>query len=596
MKRFTKIISGIAALSAATLAWASPTFAWGPERPTYTNANPADHVVFNSITDNAAIGDERNFVRVRDMSTNDKYSDEVKVVPGGEYEVYIFYHNDASGSLNPSGKGIANGVKVASSYPTKLVKGERGMISGIIDTTDGDPKSVWDEAYLTTDSTEQITMRYKTGSAVIHNAGKVNGSVLSTKLFTEGGTYIGINVLDGRIPGCAEYSGYITYTLVAEDTSSTFEKKVSTDGQNWQDVVTVKPGEIVTYKVTFTNTGNTTLANTIFKDIHDSNLTLVAGSIKVFDKDNPNGKVINDILDISGYNVGDVVPNALVQIIYQAQVTDTQEVCNRTLPNKIAVRYNAKDQGEDDANVRVVCDPIVTDFEFDKKVSLDGQNWLDNIKAKPGDVLTFKLTYKNSGGTGNALKFSDALGKGMEYVQGSSDITVDFDFPRLYGSDMSALYGGEEWKGDIPDSATVERDLFSENGLTVSKAGALITSVVITYQVKLSGTDAEFEKCKITSIFNDGRIDTVGTEGEDIQVKDKVKVEVDRTDEDCSVPEEFPETGPVEIVMAIVVILGIGAGGFYLYRTRKTLKTVETAAKGEEPAKDKNEKDTPAEQ
>ncbi len=46
--------------------------------------------------------------------------------------------------------------------------------------------------------------------------------------------------------------------------------------------------------------------------------------------------------------------------------------------------------------------------------------------------------------------------------------------------------------------------------------------------------------------------------------------------------KELPNTGPLEIVMAIIIIAGIGGGGYYLYRTKRTLKTAENVAKGEE--------------
>ena len=45
-------------------------------------------------------------------------------------------------------------------------------------------------------------------------------------------------------------------------------------------------------------------------------------------------------------------------------------------------------------------------------------------------------------------------------------------------------------------------------------------------------------------------------------------------------PDRIVNTGPVEIVMAVIVVLGIAGGGFYLYRTRKTLKTVEKGVSG----------------
>lgn len=38
----------------------SASFAWGPERPDYTMAQPADHVTFNSITDNPMATNEKD--------------------------------------------------------------------------------------------------------------------------------------------------------------------------------------------------------------------------------------------------------------------------------------------------------------------------------------------------------------------------------------------------------------------------------------------------------------------------------------------------------------------------------------------------------
>ena len=59
IKQKYKILSiGLAALTLGSVYAGTPVMAWGPERPTYTNEKPADHAVFNSITNNAAVGDE----------------------------------------------------------------------------------------------------------------------------------------------------------------------------------------------------------------------------------------------------------------------------------------------------------------------------------------------------------------------------------------------------------------------------------------------------------------------------------------------------------------------------------------------------------
>ena len=434
-KRSIGIVSIICSLLALVFT-TSAVSAWGPERTTYTNEKPAPYATFNSITNNAAVGDERNFVRVRELGSNEKYTDELEVTPGKEYEVYIYYHNDASSDTNATGFGVSTNTRISSAYPTVLKTGERGMISGILTWSYVDLSDevhhgeIWDEAYLTTKA-DNVVMRYKTGTATIHNAGAANGSVLSTSLFTEKGTLIGFNKLAGTIPGCAEYSGYITYTLIAEKKDSDLKKQVSLDGENWSEEVTAKPGDYVTYRVEFNNTGNTTLANTIFKDIHDEGLTLRTGSVKIFDDDNINGKVIDDILDLSGYNAGDTAPGALVQVTYQAQVSDDPSTCNKSLKNTILLSYNSAEQKQDDATVIVTCDD-------------------EPEPDEPGSTC---------------------------------ETNPEMD-------------GCSEEKNCI--------------------------------------TNPEMEGCK-----------------------------------------ELPNTGPMEIIMATVIVIGICGGGYYLYRTQKTLKTVE---------------------
>ena len=45
---------------------------------------------------------------------------------------------------------------------------------------------------------------------------------------------------------------------------------------------------------------------------------------------------------------------------------------------------------------------------------------------------------------------------------------------------------------------------------------------------------------------------------------------------ECDLPNSIPETGPVEIVLAIIIVLGITGGGFYFYRSRKTLNALKS--------------------
>lgn len=340
----------------------SPSYAWGPDRTTYSNAKPADHVVFNSITDNAGIGDERNFVRVKEVGTDAKYRDEVKVEAGKEYEVYIYFHNNAAANLNASGKGIANGARVSSQFQPTVSASSKSKISAVISATDATPREVWDEAYLTTDSKSAIKLHYKEASAIFHNAYKANGTVMSEALFSSKGTYIGANKLDGWLPGCAEYSGYITYILVAEKTGGEVKKTVSLDGKTFAESVAVKPGDTVTYKVEFANVGNTDLKEVTFRDALPKGVTLVSGSTILTNNAHPNGQKLVDDIGKAGFNTGLYGQKTKATLVYQVKLNG-DIVANgncgvNAFKNTIFVDYEGGEiSASSTINVTRVCTP-----------------------------------------------------------------------------------------------------------------------------------------------------------------------------------------------------------------------------------------------
>lgn len=202
---------------------------WGPQdRQTFTWSNPADHVCFNSMTDNPEIGDEANFVRVRKAGGHDKFTDNVIVEPGEEYEVNIYYHNNASASLNEGDRrGIAENVRLRMNYiASTLNAGEAAVIRGTISSSNAIPKEVWDTAYL--NAKEAVGLHYVPNSAVLHNTGSLGGTVLNDDAVfgKDGGTYLGYSKgYWGMIPGCNEFAGYVTFRLKAYKLEMTDEEK-----------------------------------------------------------------------------------------------------------------------------------------------------------------------------------------------------------------------------------------------------------------------------------------------------------------------------------------------------------------------------------
>ena len=448
------IIMSLALLSFGLLK-IETAFAWGPDRTTFTMEKPASYPTFNSITNNPTIGDERNFVRVGEINTDvTKLSDEIEVVPGKQYLVYIYFHNNASSTYNDSAhnhSGIALNTRMSTSFSTVLTPAQRGTISATISADNSKPSAVWDEAYMTT-STNKVLLHYVPGSAHIYNDWNTNGDIVPSNLFTEKGVLLGLNALNGVIPGCEEYHGVVTYVLQAEELGGTIEKTVSKDGVNYKKSADIAPGEEVYYKLAIYNTGDIALSNATVKDTLPEGLTLVPGSVQLRANDDTAFDQLSDNIIGTGYNLGTIGTGNVVYITYRAVVGNDFDCVGTELINKAKFIYDSDlesgDISEDSATVTVKR----TDCE-------EPIPQLDNCETNPS----------------------------LEGCQ--------------------------------------------------------------TPNEKTCATNPEMEGC-----------------------------------------QELPNTGPVEIIMATVIIIGIGGGGYYLYRTQKTLKTVEGAVSGKDAPKDSSQK------
>lgn len=362
MKNFNiknKLFIPVASLLVAGMAMiGGAAYAGGPaNRPTYTSAEPADHVVFNAITDNPEHGDERNFVLIRDKTAGGKFVNELQIVPGHTYEVYNYFHNNAKSRLNTKEndyKGMARDTKMSVQVPSQVKPGERGKISAIISSSNATPKEVWDEAYITT--TTAVAMRYVPASAKIHSGGAVNGRVMPSSLFNESGTYLGWSDLDGVLPGCADFAGYVTYDLVADYPNFEMSKKVSV-GNGFVDNAKAKPGAEIEYKVTYKNTGTVNQSNVVMKDTLPKGVSLIKGSGKLINTSNPNGKSIADNMFTNGINIGNYGPNSTATVTYKLKIDSADKLeCGVNRLNNIAKVETQNGGKEDNAVVEVDVD------------------------------------------------------------------------------------------------------------------------------------------------------------------------------------------------------------------------------------------------
>lgn len=445
MKKNLKLKSFSAAVASLSfgLMLTSSVSAWGPERTTFTMEKPATYPTFNSITNNPTIGDERDFVRVGKINADvTDLKNEIEVEPGNQYLVYIYFHNNASSSINDSAHnyaGVAMQTKMATNFSTVLTPEKKGEITATIRANNSNPAAVWDEAYMTT-KTEKVLMHYVEGSAKIYNDWKTNNGIMPDSLFTQEGSLLGLNALNGVIPGCEEYHGVITYVLRADELGGSIDKTVSKDGNDYKEAVNIAPGEEVFFKLAIRNTGDVALTNATVKDVLPEGLTLVPGSVGFSANESTTVEPLSDNIVADGYNFGTIGTGNVIYITYKAVAGSDFDCEGKDLMNKATLIYDSDvktgDSKEDSATV------IVKKSDCGEPETPP----LDNCETNPA----------------------------------------------------------------LPEC-----------------------------QEKNCKTNPEMEGC-----------------------------------------QELPSTGPLEIVMAIIVVLGIGGGGYYLYRTRKTLEKTEKKVKG----------------
>ena len=318
LKRSPKLATLTGALVAAIVIPAT-MLAWGPDRPTYTWADPADHVTFNSITDNPVYGDERNFVRIKEVSQpNSAYTDDIQLEPGKQYDLYVYYHNNADTSLNASGVGVAQNAKLRMEMPTIVKAGQTAAINGYISASNATPQTVWDSARAK--ANQDIALRYIPDSATINNLGAINGQKLSSDIWTTG-VSLGYNNLDGVVPGCNEYSGYVKLRIVADAPNFEVQKTVSKSGAGqYSESVDVKSGDKVDYKIMYKNTGTVQQNDVVIKDTLPAGMTFVPGTVYMSNA-NTNSqwkKIDGDAVVAGGINVGSYLPNGNVYVKFTA--------------------------------------------------------------------------------------------------------------------------------------------------------------------------------------------------------------------------------------------------------------------------------------
>ncbi len=536
-------ISGIAALAII------PTviYAWGPEsRATYTMAKPADKVAFDSITDNPDVGDERNFVRLQTVGEK-TWSDQKEMEAGKQYYARMYVHNNAASNLNL----VATNVRASLNLPNASnVWGKQFEVNGFISSDNATPNQIWDNVVLKSNQEFHV----KVISAKYYNNIKTEDSEgfdLGGSLFSKEGALLGYEQMDGKVPGCLKYSGYVLVKF------EPVFKKSSYDVDKTVDKTTAKPGETINYTIHVKNTGDTDITNVKVTDKLPAYYSDTKETIK--SQNTTSGSILkgDNTVTFSKLAKGET---ATITISYTIKPETALECGTTKIANIVtstsdqAKDEDSKDNNEADTTVTKECQP-----ETEKKPAYDIDKKVSKTAAKPGDTIIYTVTVRNTG---------------------------ELDLTNVKVSDkLPAYYSTVDVKTDAPSE--VKGDMVKDGEITIAKMPVGSKAVItITYTIK---PDKDMT-CGDTVIDNQASGTTDQTQAEDDTTNNEAKTTVTRacettpkendnvtpstpaTPQQVEQPTTIAETGTGDTIGA-VISLGILTAAIATYiGSRKTIK------------------------
>jgi uncharacterized repeat protein (TIGR01451 family)/LPXTG-motif cell wall-anchored protein len=530
-KRFTATLAILAAAIIVPVA----AYAWGPDRQTYTYENPAPHVTFNSITNNPRVGDERNFVRIREDVAGATFGDNVNLQAGKTYEVMVYYHNNAASNLNASGKGIAHNVNLKMDMPAVIKPGVNAALTGTISSPDAQPTSVWDEAWAKNGTNADMAFRYITGSAKISSNGAVNGTSMPDSMFTTGAP-LGYDSLNGTVPGCNEYAGYVFFKVRTDQPNFTIKKQVSVDGKTWvDDSVKANPGATIQYRIVYENTGTSQQNNVSLRDTLPAGVTYVSGSSFIANETTGGQyKPNTDGITTTGVNVGSYKPSGNVYYKFSAKLpTEDKLKCGTNTLVNTALASTTGGSKTDTATVTVdrECKPVVkytcdalgvtvvdrTHFTFNTKYTVQNATFKSVtyvIKDANGKVVDTKTSKSTS------LNYTQTT-TGKYTVQATITVTVD-------GTDKTATSSACKASFEVPAQP---------GNITVCELSTKKIVTINENQFDASKYSKDLSKCQETPVT----------------------------------PPELPQTGMTENIVAITGLGALIASIVYYVASRRAL-------------------------
>lgn len=568
--------SALLGVIAAAVIVPAGLFAWGPDRPDVDAKAGADHVVFNSMTNNPNYGNERQFITVQDPNTG-KFDSKVTVEPGKEYTVRVLVHNDANTEAYPDKdlKAVNTTLKTVVSPAT----GTQSAITAYVSADNATPQKVYADAFFNSGNGQQFNLAYVQGSATVYNNGYAaggQGKPFSDSLVTASGAKLGFEREgDGVIPGCFHYINYVYFKVkpqFPQTPNFTVEKAVGDASKNeWHKDMAIQPGQTVDYRIKYKNTGEVQMDNVVVQDKLPAHMSYVPGSSKLYNTQNPQGKDLTDGVTGQGINIGSHAPGGASYVVFKAKADTLDKLeCGLNKLTNTATVETDYGQKSDTADVEVnkecqqpvyTCDALavnkVSDFKYTFKTGYTVKN--GTFKSVSYAVFDKDNTQVATvAGAPNEASYTQTT-PGTYTVKATVTFTVN-------GEDVVATSDNCVKQFTIPPTQPgkiIVCDLSSKTVVTINEDEFDDTK----YSKDLNDCKTEVEYCTVP-----GKENLPANSPECVQENCTVpgKENLPKNSPDCvAAPVELPTTGSEGGVTTIVGIVALVTSlGYYLASRR----------------------------
>jgi hypothetical protein len=248
--------------------------AWGPERSMFRTGAQQTEPALNAIEDSPRWGDERSFLRLREVGTSDWHDEgDVPVKPGQTYEGRILFHNAAKAG---SSSAVSRGTRARVSMPATVVG--RGQVSVILSSGNATVPEVWRSLVVTSPVAQSVALRY-TEHPRLSVAGRADIE-LPSDLFTTRGALIGCGGATGVFaPDC---QGEVSLGFVVDQPNFTITQEVSLSGADrYGYEAQFSPGDLVDIKLRYQNVGTTQQNSVVLRTTLPPKMSYLLGSTKI---------------------------------------------------------------------------------------------------------------------------------------------------------------------------------------------------------------------------------------------------------------------------------------------------------------------------